>query len=299
MRHPRPRRPILSIAATSCALAMLAPAIAVAQSAEAEALFAEAERLEAADDLDAACDAFEASNRIEPRAGTMIRLADCRRAQGRLASAWSAYKDALTRAKDPRKVQLAEAGVADLEPRLSFLTILVSDESRVDGLAITRDGAAVDPALWNRAIPVDGGSYTIAGRAPGYREWSVPAIVANEGEQVVIEVPRFSPIPIMPAPPPAPVVERIEPAPTGMTGRRKVAIGLGVTGVAALATGGVLLGQALSLEAEAMDLQSNELNRDAVSRARFAYVGFGVGAAAVVGATIFWLTGRPDGVVRF
>src|SRR5258705_11524929 len=102
-----------------------------------------------------ACAAFEASNRVEPRGGTLIRLGECREQNHQLASAWSAYKDALNRVKDPRKRELAAARVAALEPRLSYLTVSVPEDSRVDGLVITRNGGAPDLGLWNRAIPVD------------------------------------------------------------------------------------------------------------------------------------------------
>ena len=76
---------------------------AYAQSAEAEAAFGEGDRLMAAGKIAEACDAFEASNRVEQRAGTLIRLGECREKNRQLASAWSAYKDALTRVRDPRK----------------------------------------------------------------------------------------------------------------------------------------------------------------------------------------------------
>jgi len=39
-----------------------------------------------------ACQAFEASNRVEPTAGTLILLGECREQNQQLASAWSAYK---------------------------------------------------------------------------------------------------------------------------------------------------------------------------------------------------------------
>src|ERR1043165_7838821 len=46
---------------------------AYAQSAEAEKLFNDGNRLMATEKLAEACAAFEASNRAEPRAGTLIR----------------------------------------------------------------------------------------------------------------------------------------------------------------------------------------------------------------------------------
>src|ERR1044071_8848999 len=153
------------IAATS---ALLAAGPAFAQSAEAAALFGEGDSLMKQGKIAEACDAFEASNKVEARAGTLIRLGECREANHQLASAWSAYKDALSRVKDPKKKDIASAKVAELEPRLSYLTITVAP---TDGLAITRNGQPLDPVLWNPARRVNGGDYPIVARAPGM-PWS-------------------------------------------------------------------------------------------------------------------------------
>jgi hypothetical protein len=184
-----------------------------------------------------ACDAFAASNRLEPRAGTLINLGLCREQNRQLASAWVAFKDALTRVKDPKKKKVAVDKVATLEPRLSYLTISVPDESRVEGLVVTRNGQVVDPALLNRAVPVDGGPYTIAGRAPGHEEWTTTVEVATERDKVSVDVPRFKELaalvgPTGPTGPtetnsPAPDVA----APSRFTGRRKLALAVGATGL--------------------------------------------------------------------
>src|SRR5258708_27665131 len=108
-----------------------------AQNAEAEAMFNEGDKLMTEGKLAQACDAFEASNRVEQRAGTLIRLGECREKNRQLASAWSAYKDALTRVRDPRKRELSLARASDIDPRLSFRTVSVPDESRIDELLIT------------------------------------------------------------------------------------------------------------------------------------------------------------------
>src|ERR1043166_8117115 len=64
------------------------------------------------------------------------------------------------------KGQTAEACAAfdasqKLEPRLATLTITVPPENRVGGLQIQRGGEVVDPGAWNKALPVDGGTYKI------------------------------------------------------------------------------------------------------------------------------------------
>jgi hypothetical protein len=65
--------------------------------------------------------------------------------------------------------------------------VSASDESRVEGLRLTRNGKPFDPALWNRALPVDGGDFIIAGRAPGHEAWQTAAHVPVEGATISIE----------------------------------------------------------------------------------------------------------------
>src|SRR5947209_1281523 len=139
--RPVPARPCISIAAISLAIG----ARALAQSPAAAALFAEGDHLMEVGKYAEACEKLVASNRIEPGAGTLIRIGQCREKTQQLASAWSAYDEGLARAKDPKKRAFAAERVAALEPRLSRITISVA---AVTGLVIARNGAVVDPALW-------------------------------------------------------------------------------------------------------------------------------------------------------
>src|SRR5690606_1534167 len=138
---------------------------AMAQSAEAEALFNDGNALMKQGKIAEACEAFEGSNRIEPRAGTMILLGQCRERMGQLASAWSAYKDALTRVKDERKRRIATSKVAEIEPKLSYLFVEVGDATQIAGLELLRNGQSLDSVLWNREVPVNGGTYVFVARA--------------------------------------------------------------------------------------------------------------------------------------
>jgi hypothetical protein len=297
-------------AASAAAMSVLViagiAATARAQNAEAELLFRDGDKLMAAGDHAKACELFEASNRIEARAGTLIRLGDCREKNNQLASAWSAYSDALSRVKDPKKREIAAARVAALEPRLSQLTISVPDESRVSGLAITRNGVTVDAALWNRGAPVDGGEYTIAGRAPGHEEWSTKVSVPPEGGKVSVEVPRFKELKQL-APPPddrAMFSDELDDRPSMLTGRRKLALGVAGAGVVILVGSAVVGTGAKGLESDAQDLceqvvctdhaEANDMKERARSRARLANIGYGVSAAAGVAAAVLWFTGGPS-----
>jgi hypothetical protein len=305
------------------AMGMVHPTTALAQSAEAEALFTDAARLFKAGRIDEACDAFNASNRIEPRAGTMIRLGECRERQGRLASAWSSYRDALTRVKDPHKKQVAIDRIAALEPTLSKLTIVVPEANRVGALAITRNGAAVDSGLWNRAIPTDGGKLVFVAKAPGFKDWTTTVTVPVANGNVRVDVPRLEPVPVAAEPPvaggpdqrrQAERVGDVETAPAGhdapppsrMTNKRKIALGVGVIALGAGVTG-VLLGRsAKGLEDDAYGLcpdpqtpcadaaRAMDLVERGATRSTYANIAFGASAGAAVVATVLWLVGAPD-----
>jgi len=190
-----------------------------AQSAEAESLFAEGGKLMANGQFAKACAAFEASNRIEPRAGTLLRLGECRERNQQLASAWSAYKDALGLATDPRKRQFATTKIAALEPRLSYLTVAVSSQARISDLAIARNDKPFDPALWNRALPVDGGDYVVTARSSGYATWQKTVHLAFEGAKLSVDVPMLTkvsraPVPEAPRPPTPSSPPATSPAPS-------------------------------------------------------------------------------------
>jgi hypothetical protein len=301
----------LSIAAIS----LLVSARAHAQSAEAEQLFSDGDRLMKQGKLAEACDAFDASNKLEARAGTLIRLGECREQNHQYASAWSAYKDALTRVKDERKKEIATKKVAELEPRLSYLTVSVPDESRVDGLQLARNGQSLDPVLWNRAVPVNGGEYTVAGRAPGHEEWRTTVTVPDEKGHVSVDVPKFKELgklvpapskPVATASEPVAEVEEREPAPSRWTGKRKLALGLGAAAVVGVAAGALLGSKANGDQNDAHKLcpdpatpctsadQANSLNSSARSEALETNIAFGVAGVAAIAAGVLWFTGAPE-----
>jgi hypothetical protein len=326
----QPRRNVrcrsAKIAATSLAFAISVMIIPVdersarAQTAEAEALFNDGNRLMAQGNLAQACDAFEASNRLEPRAGTLLNLGACREQNGQLASAWAAYKAALSRAKDPRKRELAQAKVAALAPRVSYLTVAISDDSRLEGLSLTRNSEPLDPKLWNQASPVDGGDYVIASSAPGQEPWQVIAHVPVEGGKVKVDVPRLKeparppPAPAVPEPRAAAtdVVSRKDPSttstpPAGGTvwsTRRKIAVAAAATSVLAVAVGAVLGVSANGKQSDAQAIcprmrcygaeSANQLIRSGHDLAIRADVAFGVGGAAAIVAGVLWFTGAPE-----
>lgn len=226
----------LSVALTS---AMSARVHAQGSSAEAEQLFRDGKRLMQEKKFAEACTAFETSYKLDPALTTRLNLADCREKNSQLATAWGLFVDAERETRSDAKHaalnKTASKRAIALESRLSYLTISVADESRVEGLIILRNGAVLDPGLWNRAVPVDGGAIVIAGSAPGHEEWSTTAKVAIEGAKVSVEVPRFKEIRVLVKPGQSEAKPEAEGTPMpdltppgAFTGQRKIALGVAV-----------------------------------------------------------------------
>ncbi len=324
----------MSLAVTSMVISLLAAGRAAhAQSSEAEALFNTGNELMAKGRLAEACDSLEASNRIEPTAGTLIQLGKCREQNDQLASAWSTYKEALTRVKDPGKRRRANSQVTALAPRLSYLTISVSNHSLIEGLTLTCGETPFEMARWNHALPIDGGDYIITARAPGHNEWRTTAHVAVEHDKVVVEVPRLDAaergevaaevttledpgkVTLPPAPPatlPAGSRSPVEPGdaavahPGGFTTRRKISVAIAGVSVASAIAAATLGIEARARQHDAASLcpdlarpctraaEANALVRSGNMRAFEANVAFGIVAATTIGAGVLWFTGIPD-----
>lgn len=139
-----------------------------------------------------ACPKFEESLRLEPGVGTMLYLAACYEAVGRLASAWAEFRGAqalATRIADPRAA-LARERADKLEPRLARLAIVVPPSLRaIAGLEVKRDDALVGTAVFDAPIPVDPGPHRVVVTAPGRKFWSSDVNVAAQDTKASLRLP--------------------------------------------------------------------------------------------------------------
>jgi hypothetical protein len=201
----RTRWPVVWLVVALVVVATASPrAFAQPASVQAQSLFEEGRKLLQAGKLAEACAAFESSQKLDPAVTTLLNLADCRERNHQLATAWGTFSDANRLARTGNNAKLA--GVASsharkLEPRLSKLTISVPADRQVAGLEVLRGDEPVNPASWNHALPVDGGTYTITARAPGRAPWSITKTIKIEGDAQTIEIPALTAA--KPAAPPA------------------------------------------------------------------------------------------------
>lgn len=163
--------------------------------ATAQALFDQGRKLMAQQQWAEACPKLEESQRLDPAGGTLLHLALCREHEGRIATAWALYQDALSQAKhDARKdrAKIAKERIDALVPRLPQLRVRVALPNRsIDGFTLSRDGVAVGAAQWGEQLPADPGPHVLAATAPGRRGWSAKIDVPARAQETVVEVPEL------------------------------------------------------------------------------------------------------------
>ena len=186
----RMRRFLLGVGLVTLFIHMAAPCCAESSTKiVAEQLFKEAHDLLDRGDIELACAKLRASDRLEPAGGTALLLGICLEHQGNYASAWAALRRARALAvRDGRqdRVDVADDSLRLVEPKLSHLTVSVSDQARVPGLVVALDGVELDDAARDVAIPVDPGSHELRASAPGRKSYRASIEIPGT-DHVVIE----------------------------------------------------------------------------------------------------------------
>jgi hypothetical protein len=181
--------------------ALLAPGLAHAQGGNetaAQALYDEARRLMEAKDFAAACPKFKESYDLAAGGGTLLNLADCYEKAGKKALAWSTFKEALVIAQRElfaARIEFAKAHIAALEPTLSYVTVKVSNETKVPDLLVTIDGTPLGSAAWGVAVPVDPGKHVIRAEAAGHEPYEQTIEIPDSGPaRETVSVPELRPL---------------------------------------------------------------------------------------------------------
>lgn len=257
----------------------------------AQSLFEDGRRLMAAGDFESACPKLAESQTLDPSGGTLLNLAVCHEKQGRLATAWSDYKEALSIARRDNRTdrfEVAREHLATLEPQLPSLTIRVARAKPEQQVLL--DGAAVRAAAWGTPIAVDPGPHRLESSAAGHAAWSGPLEMAVAEHKVVV-IPELSLDTGLGStePPAADAGQTPAPAEAGRGN------GLGwvvlATGVAALGVGTYFGVSALSTQSDVekecptsktCSPKGEDLGRDAQTAAWASNIGIGVGIVGIV-----------------
>jgi hypothetical protein len=313
----------MTIARSIIALAIVLAAMpAHAQNAEAEAQFAEGKRQMKQGNFAEACKRFEASEKLDPAAGTELNLGNCNDKLRKTATSWAWFVRAVGTAKrihDRKRAAEAKQRADGLEPKLLRLEIDVPDDHKVPGLAITRNGKPIDDGLWNQNDPVDPDIYEIGASASGYAPWTTTIDVTEKSQHV--RVPMLDKQPNAPevaarvTPPPTTTQPPIAQPPPARTENhwRKGPLALAVVGVVGLGAG-VTLGALSSNDSTSANSRCDNgfdfnpracndptglsLNSRARTEAIAADIGIGVGSVALASALIWWFVAGPTTTER-
>ncbi len=237
-----------------------------AQHKQAQALFERGRTLLEAERYDEACRAFAESQRLDPGGGTLLNLALCHEKQGRIATAYTEFQEALSAAladKRQDREEFAKAHIAALEgtiPRVRFE--LESSDAKI---RIELDGSEVPELARSTPTPIDPGTHRVVATAPGHESWQTRLEVPASGGELVVTVPKLEAVqvsPVAPAPevesPPvaAPPAAAPQPDPgteTRLSTASWVVGGVGVAALGASAITGVL---ALGAQSSSKDAEN-------------------------------------------
>lgn len=274
----------------------------------AQTLFEEARTLFARGKTAEACDKFASSLELEARLGTLMNLAICHEKQGKIASAWSEFKEARAQANRENRTEREEFAakrVAELAPRVSFVTIDVASAANVDKLVVTLDGVEVPQGGWWSRLPVDPGEHRVKATAQGRVAQERPFRVAQDGSSSVVAITPLekvsTPAPTPASAPPAATTPAPaeEPAEDGST--RTIGFIVGGAGLLALGAGGYFGLSTLSKRSDAEKLcregrcaEGQSLNDSAKTQAWIANAGIGLGAVALAVGGWLVLKGGPS-----
>lgn len=320
-----PRSVRAACVSTVAAIALLCVDVSAAPpdvEAAAQVLFEEGMALMDAGNYAEACPKLQQAQDLDPGMANQFRLGECYERLGKLASAWRNFTEVADAARAAgmkgREEQARERADA-LRGRLSMLIIKVPDEAaKVPGIEVRRNGEPVEPDAWGAKLPVDGGTVKVEASAPGREPWAVEVQVADEGVAVTVKVeplpkpgsepgPGAGPGPGPGGGPPgpgggAPGAGPGADRPSGMSGQAIAGIVIGSVGIVAMGVGvgvGMAAGSSYDdSEAHCVDnfctQEGLDIRDSARTQADVGTIVFVVGAAALVGGAVLWLT-APSG----
>ena len=203
----------------------------------AEELFTEGRAAMEKGDYERACERFEASERLDPAAGTLINWAECLSRRGKPATSRLKWREALEAlAPDDERRKAVEERIAALDAVVPRLELRL-DASAPAGVIVQRDGVAVDPVTLGLPIPVDPGAHRIGVTAKDHAPSEIMVTLA-QGEHRVLVLHEGPPLEPAPKKNVAAAPEREERH--GLPVPFWIAAGIGVAGIVTGATFGAL-----------------------------------------------------------
>jgi hypothetical protein len=252
-------------------------------AARAEALFESGKAALAAGRVEAACADLGESLRLQKGVGVALWTADCYERQGKLASAWSTFEQAITlaHARGDARETLAAERARKLEGRLFRVVVTTEDPNA----AVERDGAPMTEI--GVPIPLDPGRHRFVATSPeGRTETVIDAAGEGRTERMILPKPASTPK--------APIAEKRAPKSTSTIGLIVAGAGvvaLGASGFFALSARSAYDDSNATCAGNICDREGLAHRDDAYDRAAVSTITFGIGAVALVaGAVLFFVS---------
>jgi len=141
------------------------------------------------------------------RGDTLPNRAECHRRQGKTATAWREFDEAIRFAIHVAFPEAIEAAIAKrdaLAKNLSALVVEVDVAALPEALEVSLDGKRLPKQQWNEVLYVDPGPHVVAAVAPDHEPFEGRVEVPPRGGTTTLRVtPKAIPKP-PPPPPPAP-----------------------------------------------------------------------------------------------
>ncbi len=225
-------------AAAAVALTLGSGALAQTASSDAAELFRQGRAALESKDYTTACSKLAQSLRLERAVGTLISLAECEQASGKLAAArqhWQEAADFADAVGDPlHRGPYARQQLAGIDLRVPRLTVHLAPGAPPNA-SLRRDEVDLGTSAFDAPLPVDPGRHALTLSAPGHAPRTVTVDV-QEGELRELMVEPGPIVSVAPEAAPA-----VFPAPTASEGhtQRTLAYVVGGVGVAGIAAGSV------------------------------------------------------------
>lgn len=284
----------------------------------AEALFRRGRELVDAHDYAQACPKLGESYHLDPKLGTLLNFAMCLESDGKTASAWGAFHEAVQlahRAAQSDREKFAQNHVRSLDAKLSRVTVVVDD--LLPGEQIELDGRAMGPGLIGAPLPLDPGEHRLEAWSSGKIRWESKFTLTKGPSQQTLHVPALKDVPVMPlssaTPTPSVVPSAVttpsstasqpwvdEKASRSGAKRRTLSYVMGGVGLVSLGVGAVFGAKALSSKSvrdehcpqHACDSTGASASSDGRTQGNIATVGLAAGAVVLgAGALLYFTSG--------
>lgn len=161
----------------------------------AERLFQEGKALMGEERFREACPKFEASQKLDPATGTLLALALCHEGEGKIATAYREFREALPAVQaDGRRdrEQLVQTRIRELAPRIPRIVVDLERAAREDSsLRVTLDGEPIQ--AFNTDLFVDPGEHVLMATGNG-KPWRTKVQVPEQALRRLV-VPPLEPLP--------------------------------------------------------------------------------------------------------